>query len=77
MNVSFVSLIISQKISSVNCPFYMNELLLQKLCHIVFDYLFCTILILNCLVGLNVDELLVLHFWTRSELFNQIELLQA
>ena len=40
MNVSFVSPIISPKISYVNCPFYMNELLLQKLCHIVFDYLF-------------------------------------
>ena len=65
MNVSFVSPIISPKISYLNCPFYMNELLLQKLCHIVFDYLLCTILILNCLVGLNVDELLVLNFWTK------------
>ena len=54
----------------------MNELLLQKLCHIVFDYLFCTVLTLNCLVGLNVAELLVLHFFgTKSELFNQMELL--
>ena len=60
MNVFLVSPIISPKISFVNCHFYMNELLLQKVCYIVFDYLFCTFFNLNCLVGLNVAKLLVL-----------------
>ena len=57
MNVSLASLIISLKISYVNCPFYMNGLLLQKGCYIVFDYLFWTFFNFNCLGGLNVAKI--------------------
>ena len=77
MNVSIVSPIRSPKIPSVNCPFYMNKLLLQKVCYIVFDEFFCIFFILSCLGGLNVVELLVIHLQTKSKLFNQVKFMLA
>ena len=55
----------------------MNEFPLLKLCHLEFNLLFYTFFILICFGGLNVVELLVLNLWTKSELFNKIELLLA